>query len=203
MHAASHTYSRVGCAARLTHPACDGRARCSDACRTPTRVGCRSLASFCLQRQSLTAEMHAASHTYSRRVRCSICLACDGRSRCSDVCITPTRVGCSAHLLHPACDGRACCAEMHAASHTYSRVGYSLTLLRWLPHITNLIASAARLSRSACERQSSPLRCLPHHKTTRVGRAARLSRSALLPSCPPPALLRSCPPPVTLSAPKL
>eukprot|EP00964_Phaeocystis_antarctica_P164845 scaffold143753_cov133-Phaeocystis_antarctica.AAC.1 len=34
-----HTPTHVGCAARLPHPTCDGRARCSDACITPTRVG--------------------------------------------------------------------------------------------------------------------------------------------------------------------
>eukprot|EP00964_Phaeocystis_antarctica_P021989 scaffold12202_cov61-Phaeocystis_antarctica.AAC.4 len=33
MRAASHTYSRVGCAARFPGLACDGRARRSDVCR--------------------------------------------------------------------------------------------------------------------------------------------------------------------------
>ena len=65
-------------------------------------------------------------------------LACDGRARCSDVCITPTRVGCTARLLRPACDG-VFAAPMRAASHTYSRVGVrcsvSWPLLR-CPHQT-------------------------------------------------------------------
>eukprot|EP00964_Phaeocystis_antarctica_P021986 scaffold12202_cov61-Phaeocystis_antarctica.AAC.1 len=59
------------------------RARCPDACITPTRVGCPA---------SLLRP------------------ACDGRARCRDAChITPTHVECAARLLRPAYDDRARC----------------------------------------------------------------------------------------------
>eukprot|EP00964_Phaeocystis_antarctica_P080497 scaffold50280_cov53-Phaeocystis_antarctica.AAC.1 len=68
--------------------------------------------------------MHAASDTYSRvGWRCSLTLPClrDGRARCSDVCITPTHVGCTARLLRPAYDGRARCSDACRITHLLSR----------------------------------------------------------------------------------
>eukprot|EP00964_Phaeocystis_antarctica_P043563 scaffold25001_cov57-Phaeocystis_antarctica.AAC.3 len=69
-------------------------------------------------------------------------------ARCSDVCITPTRVGCTARLLRPACDGRTRRSDAC--------------------RITNLLRRGLPCSLISLylQRQSSPLRCMPHHTPT-------------------------------------
>eukprot|EP00964_Phaeocystis_antarctica_P007175 scaffold3890_cov41-Phaeocystis_antarctica.AAC.1 len=55
---------RVGCAARLLHPACDGRARCSDACRITHPLSRRGelLAFLTLPATAGLAAQMSASH---------------------------------------------------------------------------------------------------------------------------------------------
>ena len=154
MRAASHTYSRVGCAARFPDLACNGRA--------------------------LAAEMRAASHTYSLRVRCSLSWPCLRRQGSPLRCLPhhePTRVGCASRLLRPAYDGRACCSDACRITHLLSRrVRCSLNTpclcsrarcsdaCRITHLLSRRVALLAYLALPATAELA--LRCMPYHTPT-------------------------------------
>ena len=149
--------------------------------------------------------MHAASHTYSRRVRCPLdCLASlmAGLTACSAEPHTCSRVGCATRL--PRLPATAGLDGQMPASHLYTVVGCSANLLRPAcdnppPIETASIAPASR-ARAGCalpacralpataelvpqmhtashtySRRRSLLRCMLHHTPTRVGCAAHLT----------------------------
>eukprot|EP00964_Phaeocystis_antarctica_P007176 scaffold3890_cov41-Phaeocystis_antarctica.AAC.2 len=75
---------------------------------------------------------------------------------------SPTRVGCTASPLHPACDGRTRCSEV---------AGLAAQMLA--PH---LLAEGALLATPACDGRARRMKC--SITPTRVGCADRLLRPA-------------------------
>ena len=167
--------------------------------------------------------MHAASHTYSRRVRCPLdCLAspmagltaCSAEPHtCSRVgCATRlprlpatagfdvqmpashlyTIVGCSANLLRPACDNSPPIETASIATARRARIGCALLACRALPATAELVAQMHTASHTYSRRRSL-LRCMLHHTPTRVGCAARLTALALRSQGSPHAVLSHTP----------
>ena len=127
-----HTYSVVGCSANLLRPACDNSPpieTASIATARRARIGCALLACRALPATAeLVAQMHTASHTYSRRRSLLRCMLHH----------TPTRVGCAARLTRLASPiaGLTACS---AVGHTPTHVGCATRLPR-LPATAGLDA---------------------------------------------------------------